>query len=192
MGSADVAEYFVKLAKRFQVPYLVILDKDRVATDRTTLRKIASASGAPLTPPDEHALQLLTERVCRTQRQATQWRVDAEGVLEGRNVYCLGNDIEGAIAFSYGKDVLLNQLGPENVKHLSAQSVAELTALQGSVFRGRLRQLVGSKGWNNDAANNAQKLKPHAPRAAIDGLGRPRANSDLAALVETLERFMSA
>ena len=133
MGSADVAEYFVKLARRFQVPYLVILDKDRVSIDRTTLRKIASASGAPLMPADEQTLQLLGQRVCRTQRQATQWRTDAQALLANRHVYCLGNDIEGAIAFSYRKDALLHQLGPDSGKHLSPQSVIELQALGGAV-----------------------------------------------------------
>lgn len=191
MGTADVAEYFVKIAKRFQVPHLLIFDKDRVTVDTTTLRKIARAVGRPLTAADDHTMNGLRHRLSNTAREAAMWRSDAQVLFGPRNVYCLGNDIEGALAYSYPKNRLLQCLGPANIDHLSQESVAELEMLRGRAYRERLRQLVGSKGWNNANANNQQKLKPHVPKAAISLMGRPRAGSDLAALAEAVRAFVA-
>lgn len=189
MGSADVAEYFVKLARRFGIDYLLVLDKDRVAIDRTSLRKAAIASERPFTQHEDQALNALGQRECNTVAEARQWRADAQAILDARRVYCLGNDIEGAIAFSYRRDALLACLGPDNLAHLSVESIAELEELNATQYRERLRQLVGSKGWNNQNVPNGRKLKQHVPRAVVSELGLPRQGSDLSALLHAIQVF---
>jgi hypothetical protein len=191
MGGADIAEQFVKLARRFDIDFLVVLDKDKVTSERRTLKKVAAALDLSLTPAEEGTLDQLRQQQCATLAHAHRVRDDAQAIVGGRRVYCLGTDIEGAVALSYAKTAVLSILGPDELAHLSQDVVTELRNLNGARYRSRLNRLVGSKGWNNDAADESRKLKPHVPKAVVGTLGRPRANSDLGALMTALQAFVS-
>lgn len=190
MGSADVAEHFAKLGRRFQLDTLFVLDKDKVASDRTTLRKLAAAVGTPFTDAETDRLNRLGQRQCRTRQEAARWRSDANALVSSRGVYCIGNDIEGAVSFSYRKDKILDALGPNHAGHLSTQQVTDLRSRRGKSYLSRLRELVGSKGWNIELVAQDAKLKQHVPKLVITLLGRPHPRSELGALREAIRKFV--
>lgn len=189
-GGATNASMVVRLARHFNIPHLVVLDKDQIVGDRTTVRQIAIAAGLPFSQDEIDELDQSAAGRCASRRQAAAWRGRVQPLLEPRGIYCLGNDLEGAIISSYPTPLLLDWLGPNHLDHLSQESVNECLPLQGHRQLSRLRQLVGSKGWNNEQAQKANKLKPHVPRALIGTLGNPRVGSDLAGLRERLRQFI--
>jgi hypothetical protein len=181
----------VELARHFDIPYIVILDKDSYAAAERKIVAICQATGSPLNQEELLVIDTAAAVNCSTAKEAAQTRDTVNDVLMRRHIFCLGSDIEGAVALSYTKPSILHALGPEGARHLNADNVTELNELSGRAFDERLWKLVGSKSWNTEKASKDHKPKPHVlPMAISIVTGRRRRNSDLSALEGAILEFV--
>jgi predicted ATP-dependent endonuclease of OLD family len=191
--SKDKAQHFVALARRFGVPYLVVLDKDAYAgSDRTAMKNIARASGADLTNQQVQELVGIGRRRCRSRADAIAARNAANKILAPAHVLTLSADIEAAVVFSFSKTAVLEELGPSRLNHCSSQTIDELERLSGFSMYERLRRAVGSKGWNTGAANKDKCPKPHVlPQLVESRPGRLARGSDLELLLHHIRNMIT-
>lgn len=193
MDSSDTAEYFVELANRFKIPFIMILDKDVYTGKEKKLNKICKSMKLPLSQDELNVINAAAHNNCSNFKAGVAVRDNVNAIIRSRNIFCLSADIEGAIAFSYSKSRLLEILGPKGIRHLSADSYTELMGLGGKKYNTRLVELLGSKGWNCKKANKDHKPKQHV-LAEIVGRGGKYfiKNSDLKILSKVLESFLSS
>ena len=82
-------------------------------------------------------------------------------------------------------------MGKDDLKHLSLEAVEELEEITGKRYYERLRELLGSKGWNNQKSIKDNKPKPYILSQFVRRQnGRLVRNSDLSNLKKRLREFI--
>lgn len=191
MGSANSAQHFAKLASRFAVPFLFVLDKDVYASDdRTKIRNLCEALGIPITQDEYAVLDRLKGVHCTNSTIAREVMNEANQIFLQRNVYVLSADMEYSLATSFSKTTLTRALGPDGLNVFSADDVSELLD-PATDYYVRLRTSIGSKGWNTERANS-NKPKPHIlPMLLSKEYANITRDSDLDSLRRQLRSFLA-
>lgn len=164
---ADKAVHFLELAKRFRVPYLLVLDRDCYSGSNKKLADICKKSGQPFSSHELNKIDQADRTKWKDLKTAWSLRDQVNEVCQKRSIFCLSSDIEGAVVTSYSKRNILNALSRDSLKVLSKSEVDTLNQLSGTKLHQALFTAVGSKGWQGSKKTNNDKIKQHIPPQII-------------------------
>ena len=191
MNGKQSIHHFVSLAKRFQIDFFCIVDRDFYTGDRNGLKHLLKSLA--YVPPSDFYLNLdrLRDTNCTSWSGAKGVRHKACSILNDLNCFVLSSDIEGAVLSSIKQSSLLQILKSEDLKLINEEVFQELAGLTGVSYYSRLFGLFGSKGWNLDRGNKNNCPKPHV-MASIVGRsnGALIRDSDVSVLKKRLVSFI--
>ncbi len=157
MDSKDKAPYFVDLAKRFNIPFLLIFDNDVYMGDTSTIKKILKKEeNKVLVYRAEKRIRDYKDNPVENLGQAKTRRNLINRAFRKIGIFFLSGDIEFGVATSFTKDKLIKKLSTLGV--FSSHDIEKLNT--GNYYE-NLRLLFGSKGWNSEKANKKEKIKQH-------------------------------
>ncbi len=187
MGGRDNPDVFAELTLRFNVPSLFIFDRDIYTGNRSTLKKLCNTIGVGLSKRDTEKFERLKRQACFNLEESAAMRRDANVGLIRRNIFVFASDIEGAVATSYPKKRILDEL--LSIELIDNQQKEILSTKQGADYYDGVFDVIGSKGWNMKKVKN--KSKPHIPGLIVEDLSTQfTQNSDLAKLKQVLKQFL--
>lgn len=175
-GGAGVIPDVLRLARRFEVPAVAIVDMDVLdksgGRTRHIDRLVEDGFDIPIEQSFHEYLREVASRPAPTYQVArsTQRELLAQLHNEPRaDVFVLSSDLEGLLGSLVDPGVLADVLGPDGLDHWSSDLAKEIRSEPAGANRTLLR--LGSKGLERKNKNKELKLKPHMIVPIVEAAG---------------------
>jgi putative ATP-dependent endonuclease of OLD family len=192
METADNASAFLELAALFELPTLLVTDKDSCGP-KGRLSKMCRSVDRQLELEELRIISSLAQQACVSFKIAMQVRDEINSITRSRGIFILSSDLEGALASSLNRGALGSIFGPKGVDRLSSDDLRDLEGKVGANFERTLMSMLGSKGWDVSGKVDRNKPKPHFVAAVIERHPKAfRKFSDFRTLEEEIYQFIES